>query len=148
MDQQSFRWTLHQRNIDTVGCWIWQGQVNDRGYPIFKDGRLVHRQVARVNPDEVGIFQGIRFTRQVHHKCMVKLCVNPFHLSTLSRTRHKKWHTENQQWNAEPKYVAAKVLDGYYLTETIPPALNCRCHGCKTRRKHERKEKAFGSTLD
>lgn len=33
-------------------------------------------------------------TREIHHKCRNKICVNPEHLEEWSKRKHRKWHNK------------------------------------------------------
>src|SRR5258708_26434241 len=107
MQKQSFRWWAHGLGISTHGCWIWQGELNDRGYMI-RDGKFVRRAMAFGSLKQ-GVWNGVRFRRQVNHRCMVKRCVNPLHLAVVSRTGHRKWHERNG-WFKAPGLVSAHVF--------------------------------------
>ena len=70
-------------------CWLWTGGVVSSGYGLFSlsgltasGGAGAHRvaYLLAVGPIEDGL--------EVHHKCGVKLCCNPAHLETLSRSSH------------------------------------------------------------
>lgn len=63
--------------IDSNGCWIWQGNFTRDGYPVFTIGRKQHR-VHRVAYE---LFKKpIRGNNFVCHKCDTPSCVNPQHL--------------------------------------------------------------------
>lgn len=71
-------------------CWIWQGCINSKGYPVrgTKDGRyLVHRRVVE-EATGIEVPAGI----QVHHVCETRACVNPLHLVSRSAIAHAREH--------------------------------------------------------
>lgn len=84
------------------GCWLWQGLVNPYGYGRFWASELnktttvgahkvafqiTHR---RLDPDEV-----------VMHKCDVRLCVNPAHLTAGTTTdNNRDMHAKRRSWQA------------------------------------------------
>ena len=67
---------------NTLGCLIWQGAVNSKGYPVTKGG-LVHRLAWAE-------FHGpIAPNHEIHHACPSgKACVNADHLQCLTREAH------------------------------------------------------------
>lgn len=79
---------LHRILMRTVrdgDCWIWQGGVKDTGYGAVRVGKavqMVHRVVYAVWHGELPEWY------DVHHSCHNILCVNPEHLSALSRSRN------------------------------------------------------------
>jgi len=149
MNKQFFRWWAHKLGIATHGCWIWQGEVSEKGYPIH-DGKFLHRNMALSDPNRVGWFNGTRFRRQVNHQCMVKRCVNPLHLATVSRTAHRAWHEQHGWWK-EPGKVSALVYpmnldgvdgieyNGVYVVTKESPVDNCSCRVCCKIRREERR---------
>lgn len=70
-------WRLVEPVPTEVGCWLWRGSMNNKGYGVFGDGRegsrLAHRfsWTLRNGPIADGA--------QICHRCDVPLCVNPDH---------------------------------------------------------------------
>ncbi len=78
--------------LDTP-CWIWQGCLNSKGYPVrgTKDGRfLVHRVVCAETQGPLADGD------QVHHRCERRACVNPQHLAAHTPLQHAREHRGNQ----------------------------------------------------
>lgn len=76
--------------LDTP-CWIWQGCLNSKGYPVrgTKDGRyLVHRRVRE-------LAHGLADGEQAHHRCERRACVNPAHLDAHRPLAHARLHYGN-----------------------------------------------------
>ena len=69
-----------RRNIDENGCWLWEGSLTNKGYGKTSNSKLVHRLSYEAFVSEIP--KG----KCVLHKCDVKNCFNPEHLSvgTLS----------------------------------------------------------------
>lgn len=74
-------------------CWLWQGSMNvatGYGQVELRDAAgnrrhwLAHRLVWFIETGEL--------PEQVHHRCHVKLCVNPGHLQALTLTEHQREH--------------------------------------------------------
>lgn len=72
-------------------CKIWLGSVDKHGYPRISRGKKkvkAHREAFEVacGPIPAG--------HDVHHRCEVKLCVEPLHLQALTPEAHKALHEE------------------------------------------------------
>lgn len=84
------RWVAEDRGFDTP-CWIWQlsvdaheyGRVTVRGRKL-KAHRVAFEQAGGVIPPGY----------ELHHRCEVKLCVNPAHLEPLTSEAHGQLHGE------------------------------------------------------
>jgi hypothetical protein len=64
-----------------TGCWVWQGYVGTHGYGAAKfKGRSyqVHRLSYWMSGND------LPDGSVVHHKCGVKLCINPAHLQAVT----------------------------------------------------------------
>lgn len=66
---------------DEDGCLIWQGAVNSKGYAAGAHG-LAHRMAYAV------LVEPIPRGYEIHHECRNKRCVNPDHLTAMSREQH------------------------------------------------------------
>lgn len=80
-------------------------EANHRGYREEK-GILAHRRVY------IEIWGPIPDKYVVHHLCLNKACVNPFHLQALSRHEHGLCHTM-QNGLTHDMYLCNKALDEY-----------------------------------
>jgi hypothetical protein len=72
--------------VDPNGCWLWQGCRGRDGYGKLRfSGKclLSHRFVFEllVGPVPIGF--------ELHHKCEVRHCCNPDHLSILGHAEHR-----------------------------------------------------------
>ena len=76
------------------GCWIWNGSPTNGGYGQCSIGRchgldrihwLAHRLAWRVLVNE-------SVPPHLHHRCKVRLCVNPDHLEPIEPGVHTKLH--------------------------------------------------------
>lgn len=76
-------------------CWEWEGEVNEAGYPkLSKENghKLAHRiAFAEVNPGLVYRMS----TRQIHHTCYNKLCVNAGHMQLVTQKEHQGITTQD-----------------------------------------------------
>lgn len=66
---------------EATGCWVWQGYVGTHGYGTVRSGgksyqahRLSYLLLVGELPDG----------SVVHHKCNVKMCINPEHLQAVT----------------------------------------------------------------
>ena len=69
----------------TDGCWLWTGYVTNVGY-----GRLnLHRQPTYAHRAMWEHKRGpIPDGMEIHHICGVKTCVNPQHMTLVTREEH------------------------------------------------------------
>lgn len=73
--------------VDDVGCWIWQKARKSTGYGHLWNGDRhvpAHRHYYELHVALIP--EGM----EVHHRCGVKLCVNPEHLEPLTRVDHMR----------------------------------------------------------
>lgn len=75
-----------RRRILDGQCWLWQGARQRSGYGSLRFGKktfLVHRFVFEllVGPIPDGL--------ELHHKCGIRHCCNPDHLSVIAPTDHR-----------------------------------------------------------
>ena len=72
------------------GCWLFKGTTNPYGYGVatLEGGRnqLAHRYVYET------LIGDLDDDVVLHHKCEVKTCVNPEHLTPMSRADHMAEH--------------------------------------------------------
>lgn len=74
---------------EIVGCWIWMGSTSGGYGQFFFEGVLqkAHRVAFQLFGEK------LEEGKDLHHNCEVKLCVNPAHVSQLTRSEHKLWHS-------------------------------------------------------
>jgi hypothetical protein len=84
--------------IDVNGCHIWQGDINNYGYPIRGGGKrhtvkLVHREVyeLKIGP----IPEGYTIDHVYSRGCRSKACINPDHLEAVTRSENTSRRFEN-----------------------------------------------------
>lgn len=68
--------------VDDIGCWIWQGAVNNKGYGVvYGNGKMLkaHRAMYTLYKGEIA--EGM----VIDHTCNVRLCVNPLHLQRVTQ---------------------------------------------------------------
>jgi len=71
----------------TGDCWLWQGTIRLDGRPMVGNGLYAYRVIY-----EAVIGSPVPTDGVLHHLCGVPECVNPFHLSPLSRADHLDEH--------------------------------------------------------
>jgi len=75
---------LLSRTVLYGDCWIWQGQVNAKGYSYFKLQRKVKYSGAAHRILYLLIKGTIAQGLQLDHLCRNKLCINPDHLEPVT----------------------------------------------------------------
>lgn len=80
--------------INFDDCWIYSGPAYwDEGYPIInRHGKnyIASRYVWF-------LFTGRDYySKEIHHKCKTRACVNPFHLEELTKLRHRRIHSRRK----------------------------------------------------
>lgn len=78
--ERCWGWTEEDRGYYTA-CWIWQGYVNENGYPSSGSG-WAHRELYEMLSGSIP--PGL----ELDHLCRVRCCVNPDHLEPVT-------HAEN-----------------------------------------------------
>lgn len=77
---------LARIKIDAMGCWIWQGGVNNSGYATGLGHRgRGHRQAYEAWRGKIP--EGM----MLDHRCRVKACVNPQHMEPATRSQNVKY---------------------------------------------------------
>jgi len=77
---------LSRVGIQSNGCWLWTGAVNNGYGRAYRSGKLIyaHRAVYEeiVGPIQDGL--------QLDHLCRQTLCVNPTHLEPVERRENQR----------------------------------------------------------
>lgn len=97
----------------TETCWLWTGGKSPSGYGMFRVGHvhgMAHRWAWQWANGPIP--EGM----QVHHVCHIRLCVNPDHLSAVTRRRNLQ-HRNFDSWKDIDGRV--EVLEGEPLTVTL-----------------------------
>lgn len=104
----------------TTLCWLWTGELNSQGYAIVTRRRskkhtlaYVHRQIYRMLRGEIPRHY------ELHHRCFVRNCINPWHMRCVSRRKHKSIHNDIRSSTAQPEH--SSIL----RTETIAKSKAC-----------------------
>lgn len=75
--------------------WIWTGKHLDDGYPRIRWGKRSEGKPANVYVHRLmfAIFRGaIKAEVDVHHKCRIRKCVNPWHVQAIQHVEHGTSH--------------------------------------------------------
>lgn len=85
-------WGALPYQVDTgTGCWLWLRGHSSTGYgTVYIDRKSYGAHVASWELVHGPVPKGFI----VHHKCAVRLCVNPEHLELLTRSQHHKLHLD------------------------------------------------------
>ncbi len=98
----------------TEDCWIWLGTLNDRGYGVVGvEGRmrLAHRAIYQflIGPIPNG--------HHLHHReSCSHTCVNPAHLTPLTKGEHSRRHPDNARSNWERMRSRTHCSKGHEYT--------------------------------
>lgn len=122
------------------GCWLWTGELNNKGYGTFTHGRGVRWLAHRASYIEANgpIAEGVC----VLHKCDTPACMNPQHL--FAGTLYDNWHDMFQKgrWAGSgwPRRKGTQHTHAK-LTESVVAAMRDRSRAGET---HEEIAQAFG----
>jgi hypothetical protein len=115
---------------NSEGCWEWSGTNGlGYGYVTYQGSyRVVHRLLYELSTGNST--KGF----DLHHICVNRKCVNPRHVTPLTRSEHKKLHAQAKQNGA--------CKNGHEFTEanTYQLGNHRTCKECK--RKYNREYKA------
>lgn len=79
----------------TESCWLWTGALTRRGYGHFQffDLKLHRRRQIGAHRFSYLLVHGdLPDDVLIHHKCEIKICVNPDHLEPLTALEHRRTH--------------------------------------------------------
>lgn len=133
MEEQSARERLERYSVRREsGCVEWTGAIED-GYGRMSMGRKEQRRVHCVAWEiEYG---PIPAGRDIHHRCLNKLCVNPDHLECLTKAQHRQRHAE--EW----RRATVRCAYGHEYEPTYTASGSCRgCLVCVAERRAAKKE--------
>ena len=86
---QDWRFWKNVSPEPNTGCWIWTGGLNDHGY-----ARITHKSKGKsftvlISPWSYKRFVGpIPSGHNIRHKCLIRCCVNPDHLTTGTHSQN------------------------------------------------------------
>jgi len=89
-----------KRTIDNEGCWLWTGELNDKGYGYMraKVNGKIHRRVHRIS---FMVWKGLIPTGYaVHHACGKRRCFNPDHLQLVTEADNNVEMLQRQAYKA------------------------------------------------
>jgi hypothetical protein len=104
------RFRSHVKVDPERGCWLWKSSLC-KGYATMQiEGNT--KRVARWIYEL--LIKPIPEGHEMHHTCLVKNCVNPFHLQPLDHGDHIRIHAELGAWsgtrNANAKLTDQEVM--------------------------------------
>lgn len=118
--------------IDSAGCWIWQGALDDSGYAVFK-----HDDQKRGHRWSYEHFKGpIPAGLQLDHLCRVRRCVCPDHLEAVDvRTNVRRGQGPTALHAAQTHCIRGHEFtpENTYLNRT-KYGLSRTCRACRRER--------------
>lgn len=119
------------------GCWLWQGWTNVKGYgEVGRKGcaHLAHRFAFELERGPIP--HGLN----VHHECNNPRCVNPDHLTLMSRNEHASLHNLTNHWRKRVKHCKR----GHEFTpeNTFMAGGQRRCRICSNKWCRESRQRA------
>ena len=103
-------------------CWIWQGGRGADGYGLTRHGTASNRKAQGAHRFYYQREYGpLPDSLDLHHRCEVRLCVNPTHLEPTTEAEHLRHHA-TLTWDAvrdirsrfQPRVVTRKMLAAQY----------------------------------
>lgn len=94
-----------------TGCWIWKGMKSKTGYgQVKRDGKFIfaHRYSYLIHKGDLG-------DKFVLHKCDVRLCVNPDHLSLGTQKENQQDMKQKKRHMFGEKSPNAKLKESDVL---------------------------------
>ena len=101
--------------VDRTGdCWLWTGSKNPAGYGMFRvAGENMAHRVAWLWANG-----SIPAGMEIHHACHIRHCVNPAHLTCMTR-RQNLQRRNFSRWRADDARLADH--DGETLSVSLSP---------------------------
>lgn len=99
----------------TLRCWHWRGKITAYGYGTWREQqahRVAYEFFVAEIPDD----------REIHHLCEKRSCVNPSHLSPVTRQEHRGAHRKTHCKRGHP----------FTLENTYMRPEGRRCRRCRT----------------
>jgi len=113
-----------------TGCWIWQGHVNNGGYPQTKIGRKSHRAHRVFYEHFVGaIPEGMT----LDHLCGNRKCVNPAHLEPTTIRDNTMRSNSISAINARKTHCIWGHSD--WVAREAPYENQRRCRACRAAKR-------------
>lgn len=133
--REKFMW--HVRVDENIGCWIWTGSKNERGYGRIRRNGKIHR----AHRYAYELFRGpIPDGLVIDHLCRVHSCVNPWHLEPVSNEENLE-----RGWGRRIKtdWIDHCINGHEYTPENtyINPLGRKICRSCMDRHRRRYQEK-------
>lgn len=105
------------------GCWLWEGYLDDRGYPIVWRGRSpvgAHRVVYELELDAVPE------DKVLDHTCRNRACVAPHHLEPVTQRENEL----RKSWQYRARIKRCKNGHALEQTAVVTPDGGRVCRTC------------------
>ena len=123
--------------------WIWLGNLDYKGYGCVRDGNSVRKAHRVMYEQEKGIKLSPR--KDLHHTCPYRSCINPAHVSYLSKTEHNRiTHSTGNNLGNLNRAKTHCPRGHEYNTENTRTILNGKGRVCKVcKRQKARTQSLF-----
>ena len=127
---------LDKKILKTESCWLWQGHVNDVGYGRYNGkgfaSGYVHRQMFYLANGYLPTAPNV-----VGHRCEVRNCVNPEHLTEQTQSANVRQYTEKithcpkgHEYTTENTYLRTNKKTGW---------VSRKCRACNAEAERQRR---------
>ena len=97
---------------EAAGCWLWEGAKTAQGYGTVNVAVDGHRSNTTAHRFFYEVYVGpIPHGETVHHRCAVRLCVNPDHLEPISHRENTAEMFERRALNATIEHAEKTMED-------------------------------------
>lgn len=119
------------------GCWLWTGHTDLAGYGRLKFGGrdwLAHRLAYEATLGPIPV------DHDLDHRCEVKNCVSPLHLTPLTSAEHMRLSHERRGPSKECRSGHPRTPENTYHR----PSGGIECRECKRKWEAEKRERLRG----
>jgi hypothetical protein len=125
-------------NVNSDGCWMWGGYLNEDGYGQFS----ISRRMLKAHRVAYELFSGkIPPNLQIDHLCRNRSCVNPAHLEPVTSIENTRRGNSALTRSKKTHCPAGHPYDGDNLYRS-PNGWSRQCKTCIRESKRRRRARA------